>query len=273
MSLTEILDLGYAFKRYFEIVPAFSDGLKDEVYRIRHEVYCEDLEFEPVRRNRRESDEYDVHSIHFLLRNIETQEFIGCARIILPRSGDPSYPLPFEITCADTLDRSIIDPALSPRHSVAEVSRLAVIARYRRRKGEANKALDIRDEDFGVSQSRRFPYIPISLYLSTFELARLHKIETLFILTEERLALHFAKLGFDLKFIGPPVEHHGIRVPSMMSVSGTIKGMRPNLRPLYDVIAEDIKRNLPETGNGLPGIENEHSEGKPQATIVAKPAT
>jgi hypothetical protein len=94
-----------------------------------------------------------------------------------------------------------------------------------------------------------------------------------FVLTEERLASHFAKLGFSHKYIGGPIEHHGMRVPSMMSVSGTIKGMRPNLRPLYDVIAEDIKRNLPETGNGLPGIENEHSESRSRVTIAVKPAT
>ncbi len=242
MSLTETLDLGHSFKRYFEIVPAFSNVLRDEVYRIRHEVYCEDLKFEPLQRDRRESDEYDAHSVHFLLRNVHTQEFIGCARIIFPPSKDPHHPLPFEITCADTLDRSIIDPVSLPRHHIAEVSRLAVIASYRRRKGEASKAIGIADEDFGVSQSRRFPYIPISLYLGTFELARLHKIETLFILTEERLALHFIKLGFDLKFIGHPIDHHGMRVPSMMSVSGTIANIRENLQPLYRVIAGDIER-------------------------------
>jgi hypothetical protein len=49
--------------------------------------------------------------------------------------------------------------------------------------------------------------------------------------------------------------------------------MRSNLRPLYDVIAADIKRNLPETGNGLPGIENEHSESRSRVTIAVKPAT
>ena len=104
-------------------------------------------------------------------------------------------------------------------------------------------------------------------------MARINGIDTVFVLTEERLANHFAKLGFSHKYIGSPIEHHGVRVPSMMSVSGTIKSMRSNLRPLYDVIAADIKRNLPETGNGLPGIENEHSGSRPQVTIAAKPAT
>ncbi|HJT50814.1 MAG TPA: hypothetical protein VJ734_02615, partial [Nitrosospira sp.] len=128
---------------------------------------------------------------------------------------------------------------------VAEVSRLAVIAGYRRRKGEASKAIGISDDDFEMFQSRRFPYIPTSLYLSTLELARLNKIDILFFLTEERLARHFIKLGFNLKFIGGAVEHHGLRVPSMVDVGKTISNMRRNLLPLYRTIAADIERHLP----------------------------
>jgi N-acyl amino acid synthase of PEP-CTERM/exosortase system len=238
--------LGHAFKQYFEIVPALSNALKDEVYRLRHQVYCEDLQFEPVRADCRETDEYDPYSLHFLLRSVQTEEFIGCARIVRPRPENLSYPLPFEVMCADTLDRAIVDPAILPRQSIAEVSRLAVISRYRRRKGEANKALAISDEDFGIAQLPRFPYIPIGLFLSTFELARLNKIDTLFILTEKRLANHFSKLGFSLQNIGSPIEHHGERIPSMMSVSGTINNMRTNLLPLYHAIAADIEKSTKE---------------------------
>jgi hypothetical protein len=53
----------------------------------------------------------------------------------------------------------------------ADVSRLAVISSYRRRKGEAGRPLVISDGDFKTSRSRRFPYIPISLYLATFAMA------------------------------------------------------------------------------------------------------
>jgi hypothetical protein len=34
---------GSNFERYFEMVPALSAKLKDEVLRVRHQVYCEDL--------------------------------------------------------------------------------------------------------------------------------------------------------------------------------------------------------------------------------------
>ncbi len=244
MFLPDTLDLGNVFKQYFEIVPAFSDALKDEVYRVRHQVYCEDLEFELMRPDRRETDEYDPYSLHLLMRSVQTNTFIGCTRIVRPRPDDPYHPLPFEITCVDTLDRSIIDPAKLPRQSIAEVSRLAVIARYRRRKGESKKTVGTSDEDFGTLKFPRFPYISVGLYLATTELARLNGIDTLFVLTEERLASHFGKLGVKVQSIGSPIEHHGTRTPSMMSVNGIINDIRSIIRPLYHTIAADIKKGL-----------------------------
>ncbi|MEO7558962.1 MAG: PEP-CTERM/exosortase system-associated acyltransferase [Nitrosospira sp.] len=240
MFLPKIFNLGNAFKQYFEIVPAYSEALKDEVYRVRHQVYCEDLKFERVRPDRREIDEHDANSLHLLIRNVKTKEFIGCTRIVRTEPENPHYSLPFEIACANALDLSIVDPAKLPRQSIAEVSRLAVIARYRRRKGEATKTVGISDEDFGTPDLPRFPYIPIGLYIGTIELARLNGIDTLFVLTEERQATHFSKLGVKLQIIGSPVEHHGKRIPSMMSVSGIIHNMRSIFRPLYRTIAADI---------------------------------
>lgn len=245
MFLPEILSLGNAFKQYFELVPALSDALRDEVYRIRHQVYCEELAYEPVHANRRESDEYDPYSLHLLIRSVPSREFIGCTRLIRTRPDDPLYPLPFEKTCAATLDRSIVDPARLPRHTIAEVSRLAVIAHYRQRKGESSHELGMTDRDFGSPAQPRFPYIPIALYLGTIELARLNGIDTLFVLTEKRLASHFGKLGVKIQFIGGPVEHRGQRFPSMMSANGIIDSLRFLFRPLYRAIATEVGQAYP----------------------------
>jgi len=237
--LPEIFNLGKAFKQYFEIVPAFSDALKDEVFRIRHQVYCEELAYEPQRPDRRESDEYDAHSLHILIRSVQINEFIGCTRIVRARPQDPYYPLPFEKSCAATLDRSIIDPAKLPRDGIGEISRLAVIARFRKRKGEEKYAVGL-VENYGTLTQPRFPYIPAGLYLGTIELARVNGIDTLFCLTEERLVNHLRKLGVNLQGIGGPVELHGSRIPSMMSASAIIKNFNFLVRPLYRTVAAEI---------------------------------
>ena len=239
MLLPEIFNLGKAFKQYFEVVPALSDALKDEVFRIRHQVYCEELAYEPQRPDRRESDEYDAHSLHLLIRSVQINEFIGCTRIVRARPQDPLYPLPFEKSCAATLDRSIIDPAKLPRDGIGEISRLAVIARFRKRKGEEKYAVGL-VENYGTLTQPRFPYIPAGLYLGTIELARVNGIDTLFCLTEERLINHLRKLGVNLKSIGGPVGLHGVRIPSVMSARAIIDNFNFLVRPLYRTVAAEI---------------------------------
>ncbi|MCW5599796.1 MAG: PEP-CTERM/exosortase system-associated acyltransferase [Nitrosomonas sp.] len=240
------MNLGASFKEYFEIIPASSKELKNEAYRIRHQVYCEDLNFEPLRSNGFETDEYDSSALHLLIRSIKFDMFIGCTRIIRPKAINLHAPLPFEKICTNSLNRSIVDPTQLPRNKIAEVSRLAVIASFRRRKDEAKKPINISDEDFGKPQDphSRFPYIPLGLFIGTIELARLNNIDYLFMLTEERLANHFGKLGAHNQIIGAPIEHRGTRIPSMVYIEEIVRNMRPIFRPLYQVISTDISKNV-----------------------------
>jgi len=238
----DLLNLGQSFKKSFEVVPAVSAALRDEAFRIRHQVYCEELGFEPSRPDGREADEYDAQSLHCLIRSRRSDEFVGCTRLILCRRSDPHYPLPFERTCAASLDRSILDPQAMPRNRIAEVSRLAVIGRYRRRSGEQLLAAPMTDASFGTSTRPRFPHILVGLYLATTELAALHGIDTMFVLSEPKLAHHFARLGVTITQLGAPVEHRGTRIPSALDVQGILRGLNFVMRPLHKVIAEDIRR-------------------------------
>ena len=215
---------------------------QNDVCGLCWEVYCGELGFEPVQPDRRDTDDYDRHSLHCLMRSSsEPHTLVGCNRLVLARPEDPGFPLPFEHTCRATLDRSIIDPARLPRGTIAEVSRLAVRAHYRRRKGETKTALALSDDDFGTKEQPRFPYIPIGLYLAVIAMARHEGIETLFMLTEPRLADHFSKLGVKITQIGGPVEHRGIRVPSMMNVDSVIKGLRFFVKPIWKIVIQEIE--------------------------------
>ncbi len=245
MFFPELFNLGNSFKKYFEIVPAHSETLKNEAFRVRHDVYCKDLKFESEQTNELETDEYDAQSLHLLIRNVTTKEFIGCTRIVLPNQDNPKLLLPFEKICDGAIDQSILESFELTRINVAEVSRLAVISRYRRRKSDPIKSpVSISKEDYGSANQPRFPYIPIGLFMGTIELAQLNGIDYIFMLTERRLADHFKKLGANLQFIGEPIEHRGKRLPSILNINETIKEMRFIFRPLFKTIKSDIKRNL-----------------------------
>jgi N-acyl amino acid synthase of PEP-CTERM/exosortase system len=234
-------DLGERFRQLFELTPALDDASIDQVFRIRHDVYCRDLGWESVREDGRESDEFDRHSFHCLLRRRGTGEPVGCTRLILARPEDPSHPLPFEVSCSEVLDRSIADPARMPRGALGEVSRLAVVDAFRQRKGESTTAVSVTDSDFaGHGPNARFPFIPVSLYLGAAAMARRFGIEHVFVLTEPRLASHFVRIGFDIRPVGDPIEHRGTRVPSLLSSSKVVAGLRPLIRPLYAVIERAV---------------------------------
>ncbi|MCK0505558.1 PEP-CTERM/exosortase system-associated acyltransferase [Aromatoleum anaerobium] len=173
MQISDRLNLGTGFSKYFRMTAALDDASRADVFRIRHEVYCEDLKFEPEPPDRRGIDDYDAHSVHGLLRTVDHPHApVGCTRIVLAKPGEPEAPLPFERSYAAALDRSIIDPAKLPRDRIGKISRLAVSRTCRRRKGEEHVESPMSAADFAKGgHHARFPFIPTSLLLGSVALA------------------------------------------------------------------------------------------------------
>ncbi len=249
MHLPEFLNLGAGFRKYFQAIPALDEDLRRSAYRIRHAVYCEELGYEPIRADGMESDEFDARSVHCLLKTL-AGDFVGCVRLVMTDVADRTSLLPFERLCATSLDRSLVDPARLDRTKIAEVSRLAVVSRYRRRRGEQKVPVAINESDFGTPERPRFPYLAMGLYLGMLAQARHYGLETLFMLTDRRLAKQLSRLGASLRTIGEPIQHRGVRYPSMMGVQEVIDGLSFFVRPLFAVIAAEMEagyRNAPKT--------------------------
>lgn len=241
-DVLDVLNLGEGFRKHFRLTPCFDDAQRHQVYHVRHEVYCRELGWEALRPDNMESDVYDRHALHCLLHVADDpQRSVGCTRLVLADPDNPHAPLPFEAFCEQALDRSIIDPSRLPRHTIAEVSRLAVMPAWRRRRNESGQPVAMNDDDFGNRKQPRFPFIPVGLYMGAVALAHRHGVEYLFTLTEPRLAQHFGKLGVRVQQIGAPVEHRGARVPSMLHVPQIVTGMRRFFRPMWKEINLQIE--------------------------------
>ncbi len=239
MAATE-RDLGESFSRYFELVPALDAVAREQVFRVRHEVYCHDLGWEPERPDGLETDAYDIQSVHCLLRHAVTGEPVGCTRLILA-DADPGHELPVEQSCRDTIDRALIDPRALPREQVGEVSRLAVVKAFRQRKGESESPGTVNEDDFMPRGAlSRFPFIPVGLYMGAAAIAQRLGREYVLVLTEPRLAQHFSRIGFDIQRIGGPIEHRGQREPSLLRTSKVIDGLRPLIRPIWDRVEASV---------------------------------
>ena len=233
--MTTTLDAQRAerFGQFFRVSPALDAATLDEVHRIRHEVYARDLGYEAIQPDGRERDAHDRHAMHCIVRTARDSRAVGCARLVLPNPHDAAQPLPFETTCRDALDRSLIDPRTLPRDRIAEVSRLAVMGEFRRRRGEQSQPVSISADDCEGQPVPRFPNIPVSLYIAAVVMAQRRGVEYLFTLTEPRLARHFSLMGVQVHAIGSPVEHRGLRVPSLIRVSEVYPSLRALIRPIW----------------------------------------
>lgn len=235
--VTSLLD---AFREWFEIVPATTPELKQCAFRIRHSVYCEDLGFEPSRPDGLETDQHDGNALHVLMRHRPTDSFIACVRLVRVSVQQPGELLPFEQLCTN-VNVGIVPTEPVQRLHIAEVSRLAVVRGFRRRKGEPEQEAPSTDSDYAGAPRQRFPHLLVGLYLGVIGTAALHEIERLFVLTEPRLAGHLRNLGLQVHQIGPPVEHRGVRIPSMIHTASVAHGLRPMIRPFYDHIRHALE--------------------------------
>jgi N-acyl-L-homoserine lactone synthetase len=109
-----------AFEDEFRLVVADSAPLREATFALRHEVYCRELGFEPVRGDGLESDAYDERALHYLLAHVPSGDWAGCVRVVLDDIGG----LPFESVLGAV-------PAARSFGTVGEISRLTVARGFR----------------------------------------------------------------------------------------------------------------------------------------------
>ncbi|MFT5722631.1 MAG: N-acyl amino acid synthase of PEP-CTERM/exosortase system [Motiliproteus sp.] len=240
------------FQQYFRVIPALTPELQQEAYRLRYDVYCRELGWEQTNDNEIETDLYDAQSDHCLLQNVKTNEYVGCIRLIRLKPGAPAEPLPFHQACKEILNPGEPCAEQQQRYAFAEVSRLAIHDKYRRRPSDKGRLGNITQADYGSIQQPRFPYIPIGLYMGLLEMARINGIETLYILAKPSLAKHLCKLGGELCPVGTAIEHRGKRIPYKMDVNRVIKQINILLKPLFNVISKEVKQGYIDRDNRLP---------------------
>lgn len=242
--------LSRLFGQYFDVVRADTDELVDIAHQIRYEVYCRELKFESAEDHPdgRERDEFDYRSVHCLLRHRSSQRFVGCVRLILADLQAPEKSFPFEKFCYDSINIEFIDPARLSRLSFGEISRLAIIADFRRRLGEQTSPEGIGDDSLIPDQSdgrRVLPHISLGLYFAVAAVALEHELNSVFVMMEPRLARAMQRYGIKFRQIGDIVDYHGMRGPFHLTRNQLLEDMAPELRSLF----EAIQRSLDQADN------------------------
>lgn len=230
------------FESYFSVVPATTGNLLEKVYQLRHQVYCDELGYEQQRASQLEHDEYDKRSIHCLLFHKSSQTYVGCIRLILADSQKPDMPFPFKHACGESFEWDFDSSAATSRRKYGEISRLAIAAKFRRRRGEASVAdggsegLDASSED----ERRLFPSVALGLYVAITAMGLNLGLDGVFAMMEPRLARQLRRFGILFQQIGAEIEHRGIRAPFFISRDMLFNNLKPECRVLLGNIQKQL---------------------------------
>lgn len=235
----EAVKIAEHFSGYIHPEIALTEEGKNEAFNIRHQVYCEELNFEDVRTTSMETDQFDAHSIHCLMRHKVTGQAMGTVRVVTPHEKD--HLLPLEYHCSDFIEKGQVNPADFLREEICEISRLAVPACFRRRRtdkfdGAATGAINI--DTYSEIEMRCMPFIAIGLYLSAASIAAHRDIDHAFAMMEPRLARSMRFIGIEFDQIGPARDYHGLRAPYYISFDRLRASLKPGLTKLYEKVSD-----------------------------------
>lgn len=239
--------LADSFHEYFDVVLADTPGLRARAYRIRYRVYCEELLYEPAENfpDGFERDVFDDRSRHCLLRHRRSEHYAGCVRLVMADPKNPAAPFPFENFCRSSLYGWVTETMLPRRGTFGEISRLAVPAAFRRRKGDG---IMPGSEDPGggaalpyvAGDQRHFPYIAVGLYLAAAAMVAEEGLEGVFAMMEPRLARHLRRFGFEFRQAGDVVDYHGGRAAFYCTTESLARCLDADVYALLEAIRHNL---------------------------------
>jgi N-acyl amino acid synthase of PEP-CTERM/exosortase system len=219
----------------------------DAAYALRYRVFCEELGFLPreAYADGLERDAYDDHAWH--VGAIERAgAVVGTARLIRPSPlGLPLF------------DRCPVEPAARAAFEsqrAAEISRLAIDARYRRRRGDGRHGLATGD---GAERRSPRPEIVLGLYRAMYQLSKRHGISHWYAAMERALLRGLERFGVRFLPIGPEADYHGPVVPCAVAIADIeasvfahdpalgrafVSGLEPRHRPRLATVAARVIR-------------------------------
>lgn len=235
------------FKQYFSLQKALTNELKNQVYQLRYDVYCDEFQYEKNCLEHREVDTFDQYSQHILIKHNTSGRFAGCVRLVTPPAHHLEAPFPFEECCLSSVDtKQFMRIAEEGRQFIGEISRLAVHRDFRRRPGESSNPyganMSQNNLQTSADEQRLFPFISVSLYLASAAIALENGLKYVIVMMEPRLSRLLARFGIRFARIGEEMEYHGIRAMFYIDRKMLFDNLKPELRELFDFVAEQINR-------------------------------
>ena len=226
------------YRQFFEtVVVGERDGeLRDEVFRLRYQVYCVENPFEDPADNPDgfERDSFDERAVHCLLRHKRSRNWAGAVRLILPDLNDKARSFALQEVCSDPMT---LDPERFPVQQMAEVSRFCVSKDFRKRQGDwlypqSNEPEDREDE------RRVVPNMTLGLIEGLVEMSLDHGIRYWCAVMERPLLRLLSRLGIYFEDIGPLVDYHGRRQPCFLKLDTMLVRARQERPDVWEILTD-----------------------------------
>jgi len=206
------------------VVVADTEELCEAGFALRHEVYCRELGFEPVRADGLERDAYDDRARHYLLGHVASGAWAGCVRIVLADGSGAS--LPFETALAPLLDG--VDLSVAQRDSLGEISRLTVARGFRQTAGDHPPQLQFH------------PHAVLGMALVAVAATAEAGLASAVCMMKPRLEMQLRTYGIHFRQVSQIVEFRGTRALFQMSPHATCLEVHPELQGILGAIRSRI---------------------------------
>jgi len=213
----------HRFGRYFDVESGVNHMMSpskcDEIYRLRHKIYCEKLGYEPVNHDEIEKDNFDIRAHHVAISHQKLGAVIGCTRVVNCYNEDDL--LPMEVLAKKQLLDVDYHPQKFGRDSICEISRLAVDHEFKQNLNEVTS-----------QEQNLYPYIALHLYYSSLKLAVESNRPHVYLLSESKLIRSMRLVGINIIPIGDYVAHKGLRKPCYINAQDFIDNLPRKFLPM-----------------------------------------
>ncbi len=238
------------FTETFEILPADTPRLLEECYRIRYEVLCCEAKIPGFSADDYpdgpESDEYDLRSVHMLLRHRPTGRTIGTVRLVM--STDSDLPFPLESCPAEAFYPGMETILKQNRFQTTEISRLFILPEFRSRRTDTGLWGDFLPMGLrNKADRRRIPPL-LGLFKAILMVTLHYELRCWCAVMEPRLAELLAAYGIVMNPMGDAIAYHGHRriyFASVMDIFEQVHAVNPLI---WKLMTED-GRLLPAAWN------------------------
>lgn len=224
------------FPYFFSARLANSSVQQRAIYQLRHQVYCEELNYEPVRASGLEYDEFDARSIHCFINHTTTTNLAGTVRLITAQKAEDK--LPIEYYCANSSSQ------LTPKHfdhsKICEISRLAVPASIRRRSIAVNKAATPMNQLLQKLEAECYSSVAVALYLIATLISVDKGKHHAFVMIEPALARILRRIGIHFQQVGDSINFNGKRAPYYLDMRTVTTTLKPDYLTLHSLLADQL---------------------------------